>query len=50
MRRDFTAEQPDPVRAGDLTEIETGEGRLYLATVIDLFSHRLLGLSDGRPS
>ncbi|MFF0079150.1 IS3 family transposase [Streptomyces canus] len=43
VRRDFTAEEPDLVWAGDLTEIETGAGKLYLATVIDLFSRRLLG-------
>jgi transposase InsO family protein len=43
VRRDFTAEEPDLVWAGDLTEIETSEGKLYLATVIDLFSLRLLG-------
>jgi transposase InsO family protein len=43
VRRDFTAEEPDLVWAGDLTEIETGEGKLYLATVIDLYSRRLLG-------
>jgi hypothetical protein len=43
VRRDFTAEEPDLVWAGDLTEIETGESKLYLATVIDLFSRRLLG-------
>ncbi|MET8943625.1 IS3 family transposase, partial [Streptomyces sp. NPDC004542] len=28
---------------GDMTEIVTEEGKLYLATVIDLFSRRLLG-------
>jgi transposase InsO family protein len=43
VRRDFTAEEPDLVRVGDMTEIDTGEGKLYLATVIDLFSRRLLG-------
>lgn len=43
VRRDFTAEEPDLVWCGDLTEIETAEGKLYLATVIDLFSRRLLG-------
>lgn len=26
-----------------MTEIETGEGKLYLATVLDLFSRRMLG-------
>jgi short subunit dehydrogenase-like uncharacterized protein len=41
VRRDFSAEAPDLVWCGDMTEIETGEGKLYLATVIDLFSRRL---------
>jgi len=45
--RDFTAEEPDLVWCGDLTEIDTGEGKLYLATVIDLFSRRLLGYAMG---
>lgn len=31
------------MRCGDLTEIVTGEGKLYLATVLDLFSRRCLG-------
>ncbi|MFJ9753217.1 DDE-type integrase/transposase/recombinase [Streptomyces chartreusis] len=43
VRRDFSAEEPDLVWAGDLTEIESGEGKLYLAMVIDLFSRRPLG-------
>ncbi|WP_328778929.1 IS3 family transposase [Streptomyces canus] len=47
VRRDFTAEAPDLVWCGDMTEIETGEGKLYLATVIDLFSRRLLGYAMG---
>lgn len=47
VRRDFTAEAPDLVWCGDMTEIETGEGKLYLATVIDLFSRRLLGFAMG---
>lgn len=45
--RDFTATAPDQVWAGDMTEIVTDEGRLYLATVIDLFSRRLLGFAMG---
>ncbi|MCX4759503.1 IS3 family transposase [Streptomyces sp. NBC_01275] len=47
VRRDFTAEAPDLVWCGDMTEIDTGEGKLYLATVIDLFSRRLLGYAMG---
>ncbi|MFF3404076.1 IS3 family transposase [Streptomyces sp. NPDC002659] len=47
VRRDFTADAPDQVWAGDVTEIVTGEGRLYLATVIDLFSGRLAGYAMG---
>nr|BFD88407.1 hypothetical protein StreXyl84_78080 [Streptomyces sp. Xyl84] len=45
--RDFTADAPDQVWAGDMTEIVTGGGKLYLATVIDLFSRRLLGYAMG---
>lgn len=47
VRRDFTAEAPDLVWCGDMTEIETGDGKLYSATVIDLFSRRLLGYAMG---
>ncbi|BBJ37293.1 hypothetical protein SSPO_000110 [Streptomyces antimycoticus] len=47
VRRDFTAQAPDLVWCGDMTEIETGQGKLYLATVIDLFSRRLLGYAMG---
>ncbi|MEY9988252.1 putative transposase [Streptomyces sp. V4I8] len=47
VRRDFSADAPDQVWCGDMTEIVTGEGKLYLATVIDLFSRRLLGYAMG---
>jgi len=43
VRRKFTAPAPDTVWCGDLTEIVTGEGKLYLATVLDLYSRRMLG-------
>jgi transposase InsO family protein len=43
VRRNFTAVAPDVLWCGDVTEIVTGEGKLYLATVEDLFSRRLLG-------
>lgn len=43
VRRAFTAVAPDVLWCGDVTEIATGEGKLYLATVEDLFSRRILG-------
>jgi len=42
LKRDFTAPVPNRKWCGDITEIPTGEGKLYLATVIDLYSRRLL--------
>lgn len=42
LHRDFTASAPNLKWCGDITEIPTGEGKLYLATVLDLFSRRLL--------
>ncbi|MFE9173644.1 DDE-type integrase/transposase/recombinase [Streptomyces kebangsaanensis] len=47
IKRDFTAEEPGLVRAGDMTEILTEEGKLCLATVIDLLSRRLPGYAMG---
>lgn len=51
LKRDFTAERPNAKWVGDMTEIPTGpDGRgpkLYLATVIDLYSRRLLGAATG---
>ncbi|WP_345486106.1 IS3 family transposase, partial [Planotetraspora phitsanulokensis] len=43
VRRQFTAVAPDVLWCGDVTEIPTSEGKLYLATVEDLFSRRMLG-------
>jgi putative transposase len=45
--RHFQPELLDTVWAGDITSIRTGQGWLYLATVIDLASRRLLGWSMG---
>ncbi|GLW22936.1 IS3 family transposase [Microbispora triticiradicis] len=45
VRRQFTAVAPDVLWCGDVTEIPTGEGKLYLATVEDLFSRRMLGFA-----
>jgi putative transposase len=43
VHRRFRAEAPDRVWVGDVTMIRTGQGPLYLATLLDLFSRRLLG-------
>jgi len=43
IKRDFTATAPNLRWVGDITEIPTQAGKAYLATVIDLFSRRLLG-------
>jgi putative transposase len=42
LKRDFTAPAPNLKWCGDITEIPTDEGKLYLATVLDLFSRKLL--------
>ena len=41
--RDFTAQQPGTRLVGDITYIKTGEGWLYLATVIDLATRMVVG-------
>jgi transposase InsO family protein len=43
--RRFTPGRPDAAWVGDITYIPTGEGWLYLASVLDLGSRRLLGYS-----
>jgi transposase InsO family protein len=40
---EFTAPAPDVLWVGDITYVRTWEGWLYLATVIDVFSRRVLG-------
>jgi transposase InsO family protein len=45
LNRDFYASNPDEKWVGDITYIATGEGWLYLATVIDLYSRRVVGWS-----
>jgi putative transposase len=45
LKRNFTAKTPNSAWVGDMKEIETGEGKLYLATVLDLCSRRLLAVA-----
>lgn len=45
--RDFTAGAPNLKWVGDMTEIPTDEGKLYLATVEDLFARAMPGFAIG---
>jgi len=47
VKRDFDAAAINKKWCGDLTEIPTDEGKLYLATVEDLASRRLPGFAIG---
>ena len=47
VRRDFNPAGPDQLWAADVTQFRTGQGWLYLATVIDLWSRRVVGWSTG---
>jgi putative transposase len=40
---EFTASAPDVLWVGDITYVRTWEGWLYLATVLDVFSRRVVG-------
>ncbi|WP_062391209.1 IS3 family transposase [Gordonia phthalatica] len=43
VRRDFTAQAPGRKLCGDITYIKTWEGWLFLATVLDCFSKKVVG-------
>ena len=43
LDRRFEAEQPNQRWVGDVTEILTGQGKLYLAVILDLFSRMVVG-------
>jgi len=43
IERDFTCEVPGTKLVGDITYLRTGEGWLYLATVIDLATRMVVG-------
>jgi transposase InsO family protein len=47
VKRDFPAQQLNTKWYGDGTEIKTGEGKLYLASVLDMASRRVLGFALG---
>jgi putative transposase len=43
LDRNFTAAAPNRIWLADITYIETDQGWLYLATVLDLYSRRIVG-------
>lgn len=45
LNRDFYSSVPDTKYVEDITYIPTNEGWLYLATVIDLYSRKIVGWS-----
>jgi hypothetical protein len=47
LKRDFSASRPDERWVADITEFMTGEGKLFLAGVKDLYGRGLVGWSMG---
>ena len=45
LQRNFTTIAPNQVWTGDITYIQTDEGWLYLAVVLDLFNRQVVGFS-----
>ena len=45
MDRQFDVAAPNRVWVSDITYIPTGEGWLYLATILDLYSRKIVGWS-----
>ena len=45
VKRDFTADRPGAKFVGDITYIHTWQGFIYLATVIDCYSKKVVGWS-----
>ena len=47
LDRDFHAEKPDQKMVSDTTEIQTEEGKLYVAGILDLYGRMPVGLAIG---
>lgn len=45
VRRDFTAAGPNRLWLADITEHATGDGKLYVCAIKDVFSNRIVGYS-----
>jgi len=51
LQRDFASSEADKKWVSDITQFPTAEGWLYLATVMDLYSRRIVGWAmDKRPT
>lgn len=48
LQRQFSAPRRDRVWVGDITQIRTGEGWLYLAMLMDLYSRKIVGWSTSK--
>jgi putative transposase len=48
LNRNFTATVPNEKWVGDISYIPTAEGWLYLATVLDLFSRKIVGYATSK--
>lgn len=47
LARNFAPSRPNSLWAGDITELEAGARKWWMAVVIDLYSRRLVGMSLG---
>ena len=48
LNRDFNPDAPNTAWVSDITYVRTYEGFLYVATVLDLFSRRIVGWAMGK--
>jgi transposase InsO family protein len=48
LARRFCPDKPNSIWATDITYVSTGQGWLYLAVVLDLFSRRVVGWAMGQ--
>jgi len=45
LKRDFGADRPNQKWVADITYVSTHDGWLYLATMLDIFSRKIVGWS-----
>jgi transposase InsO family protein len=43
LNQNFVAQRPDQIWTADITYLGTGEGWLYLAVVLDLYTRQIVG-------